>query len=116
MAVLVNIFVLGVLFLAAALVAYLMFRITREEHETRAYAWTWAIAIGILFFMGIGPALVGIGLYLTIERGYPFYWLLLFAAIGLVIAGILAVIGLGLFGYTESVEVTALVPLLSLNF
>ena len=114
MAVLWNILVLGVLFLAAATITYLMFRITKDEHETREYAWTWAIAIGILFFMGIGPALVGLGLYLTIERGYPFYWLLLFAAVGLIIAGILAIIGLGLFGYTETVIVeSVIVPILS---
>ena len=103
MAVLVNLLLLGALFLAAASVAYLMFRVTKEEHETREYAWTWAIAIGILFFMGIGPALVGVGLYLAVERGYPFYWLLLFAAGGLVIGGILAVVGLGLYGFTDPV-------------
>ena len=107
MAAFLNLLVVGVLFLAAALTAYLMFRITEAEHETREYAWTWAIAIGILFLMGVGPALVGIGLYLTVERGYPFYWLLLFAAVGFVIAGVLVMVGLGVYDYTEVTTVTA---------
>ncbi|SNR25505.1 hypothetical protein [Halorubrum vacuolatum] len=89
--------VLAALTLAAAAVTYVMFQLTREEHESREYAWTWAIAIGILFLMGIGPALVGIGLYLTIERGYPLYWLLALAAVGIIVAGVLAIFGMAVY-------------------
>ena len=39
--VLVNILLLSILFLAVVLIAYLMFRVTKDEHKTREYAWTW---------------------------------------------------------------------------
>lgn len=50
--------------------------------------------------MGIGPAAVGIGLYLTVERNYPLYWLL-----ALVVADLLALLGLGMA--VSTVELTA---------
>ena len=92
-----SVLVLVALTLAAAAVSYVMFRVTREEHESREYAWTWAIAIGVLFLMGIGPALVGIGLYLTVERDYPLYWLLALAAVGILVAGVLAIVGMAAY-------------------
>lgn len=101
-----NALVLAVLVFGATAVAYTMFRITQAEHESREYAWTWAIGIGLLFLMGIGPALVGIGLYLAVERGYPLYWLLAFAVVGLIIAGVFALLGMAL--YTEEAVLSAL--------
>ncbi len=88
---------LALLALVGATVSYAMFQVTREEHESREYAWTWAIAIGVLFLMGIGPALVGIGLYLTVERDYPLYWLLALAAVGIIVAGVLAIFGMAVY-------------------
>ncbi len=97
---------LGLLFVGGALVAWTVFRVTRHEHESKEYAWTWAIGIGILFLMGVGPALVGIGLYLAIERGYPLYWLLAFAAVGFIVAGVLAIMGFATYAGT-STEITS---------
>lgn len=102
-----NVLVLGVLILGAAAVTYTMFRVAQDEHESREYAWTWAIGIGVLFLMGIGPALVGVGLYLAIERGYPLYWLLALAAAGIVVAGVLAILGMAVY-VDETVVVVAL--------
>lgn len=92
-----NVLVLGVLVLGAAVVTYTMFRVAQAEHESREYAWTWAIGVGVLFLMGIGPALVGVGLYLAIERGYPLYWLLALAAVGIVVAGGIAILGMATY-------------------
>ncbi len=89
----VNILTLvAIALLVGSIVAgYFTYQITKREHEAREYAVTWALGIGALFLMGIGPAAVGIGLYLTVERNYPLYWLL-----ALAVAGLLALLGLGM--------------------
>lgn len=90
----------GIALLGGSIVAGgLTYRVTKREHETGTYAVTWAIAIGALFLMGVGPAAVGIGLYLTVERNYPTYWLL-----ALAVTGLLAMLGLG--GAVAGTEVT----------
>lgn len=97
------------LLVGSVLIGYLTYKITKREHEDREYALTWAIGIGFLFLMGIGPAAVGIGLYLTVERNYPLYWLL-----ALAVAGLLASVGLTLAVTTgDAVQVVGTISSIS---
>lgn len=80
-----------VLLVGSVVAAFLTYQVTKREHEAREYAITWALGIAVLFLMGIGPAAVGVGLYVTVERDYPMYWLL-----ALAVSGLLAVVGLTL--------------------
>lgn len=98
----INVVVLlGVLAAVVALI-YFLFRELQDDHETGEYHFTWAVGIVALFLMGFGPGLVGLGLYLTIERGYPLYWLV----VGLLVAFlIVAILGFGLYAGTSTVVV-----------
>lgn len=68
--------------------SYFLFRGLQQDHETGEYHFTWGIGIVVLFVLGLAPGFVGLGLYLTVEKDYPFYWLVLFLLIGLVIVAI----------------------------
>ena len=94
---LVGLFALGVV---AAVVgfAYLVYRELRADHETGEYQFTWGVGIVTLFLFGFAPGLVGLGLYATVERGYPIHWL--FAS---VVASLLLV---GVVGYGVSTTTT----------
>ena len=65
-------FILGVVAAVIALI-YFLFRGLQQDHETGEYHFTWGVGI------------VGLGLYLIVEKGYPFYWLFICLLIVLVI-------------------------------
>jgi len=71
-------------------IVYFLWRGLKSDHETGEYHFTWAVGVVVLFVLGFAPGLVGIGLYLTVERGYPSYWL-----IGFVLAALVVLIALG---------------------
>jgi len=71
---------------AAALgLVYFLWRGLRTDHETGQYHFTWGVGVVVLFVLGFAPGLVGLGLYLTVERGYPSYWLVGFVLAALVV-------------------------------
>ncbi|WP_164471593.1 hypothetical protein [Halosimplex salinum] len=84
---------IGVLAVGSAVVAltYFLVRGLRDDHATGQYHFTWGVGVVVLFLMGFAPGLVGLGLYLAVERGYPVYWL-----IGLVVAALLVVTAVSL--------------------
>ncbi len=63
------------LFAAVLVLIYFVFRHLQRDHQTGEYHFTWAIGIVALFLLGFAPGFIGLGLYLTIEKGYPLYWL-----------------------------------------
>jgi hypothetical protein len=73
--------------LLAAVAGLLYFLVSglRADHETGEYRFTWGIGVVVLFLLGFAPGLVGLGLYLTVERNYPVYWLVAFVAGSLVV-------------------------------
>ncbi|WP_440766607.1 hypothetical protein [Natronorubrum sp. DTA7] len=100
-------FLLGIL--AAVLAAiYFVFRRLQDDHATGEYHFTWAVGIVVLFLLGLAPGFVGLGLYLTIEREYPLYWLVLCL---LLVFVILIFAGFGLYTGTEVVVTDGEVPL-----
>lgn len=78
---------LGVVAAVVALV-YFLFRGLQQDHETGEYHFTWGVGVVVLFLLGLAPGFVGLGLYLTVERGYPLYWLVLCLLVVLVIGAI----------------------------
>jgi len=58
---------------AFAGIFYFVWAGLKRDHATGEYDFTWGVAIVALFLMGFAPGLVGVGLYLTIDRGYPLY-------------------------------------------
>lgn len=91
---------------AVVALSYFLFAELRRDHETGQYHFTWGVGVVALFFMGFAPGLVGLGLYLAVERGYPVYWLL---ALILAATLVVAAIGYGVEVSTaESVVPTAL--------
>ena len=84
-------FILGLL---AAVVAVLYFVVRELEHDhaTGDYHFTWGLGIVSLFLLGFAPGLVGVGLYLTVEREFPLHWLVGFVVIALVV---IAAVGYG---------------------
>ncbi|MFC7140980.1 hypothetical protein ACFQMA_14240 [Halosimplex aquaticum] len=74
---------------AVVALAYFLLRGLRDDHATGQYHFTWGVGVVALFLMGFAPGLVGLGLYLAVECGYPVYWLL-----GLVVAALLVVTAL----------------------
>lgn len=82
---------LGVLALSAAVLTlgYFFYREFRRDHETGDHHFTWGVGIVVLFVLGIAPGLVGLGLYLTTERGYPVHWLVVFAVVAVLVANAL---------------------------
>jgi hypothetical protein len=79
-------FVLG--FLAAvAVILYFVVRELKTDHATGEYNFTWGLGIVVLFLLGFAPGLVGLGLYLTVERGFPFHWLVAFVVTALAVVG-----------------------------
>lgn len=78
---------------AAVATLYFLFRGLRQDHSTGEYHFTWGVGIVVLFLLGLAPGFVGVGLYLTVERNYPFYWLALCV---LVVVAILVVTGTAL--------------------
>jgi len=85
--ILTPLLILGVVAAVIAL-SYFLFRGLQQDHETGEYHFTWGVGIVVLFVLGLAPGFVGLGLYLTVQKGYPFYWLVLFLLIGLVIVAI----------------------------
>ncbi|AHG05262.1 hypothetical protein HALDL1_09245 [Halobacterium sp. DL1] len=95
-----SVFLLGAL-AAFLTLAYFVVRGLQADHATGDYHFTWGVGIVVLFLSGLVPGFVGVGLYLTVERGYPLYWLVLCLLVGL---GILAAIGASV---TTGVETSA---------
>lgn len=85
----VELLALGV---AAALVGfvYLVYRELRADYETGEYQFTWGVGIVTLFLLGFAPGLVGLGLYVTVERGYPIHWLFASVVASLLVIGVVA--------------------------
>lgn len=85
-AILNALLILGVIGALLA-VGYFVFRGLQQDHSTGEYHFTWGVSIVVLFLLGLLPGIVGGGLYLTVEKGYPLYWLILCLVIvsGLVI-------------------------------
>ncbi|WP_136716358.1 hypothetical protein [Halorientalis salina] len=83
---------LGTLALSAAVLtlAYFFYREFRRDHRTGEHHFTWGVGVVALFLLGIAPGLVGLGLYLTTERGYPVHWLVAFAVVALVVVSALS--------------------------
>lgn len=54
---------------------YFLSLAVRQDHRTGEYHFTWGVGVVALFLMGFAPGLVGLGLYLTVERGWPLFWL-----------------------------------------
>ncbi|MCU4740973.1 hypothetical protein OB955_13265 [Halobacteria archaeon AArc-m2/3/4] len=94
--------VLGVAAAFAALV-YFLFRGLQQDHETGEYHFTWAVGIVALFLLGFAPGIVGFGLYLTVERGYPIHWLVVCL---LVVFVVLAILGLGVYSTSTTTVVS----------
>jgi len=90
------VFVLALVSATLGLVYFLWVGL-REDHQTGDYHFTWGVGVVALFLLGFAPGLVGLGLYLTVEHGYPVYWLLV---LGLAAFVVIAAAGAG-------VEVTA---------
>ena len=67
-----SLFLLGI---AAAFLGllYFLYQGLRRDHTTGQYRFTWGLSIVGLFLMGFAPGLVGLGLYLTVERRYSLY-------------------------------------------
>ena len=82
---------LGTLALSAGVLTlgYFFYREFRRDHETGDHQFTWGVGIVVLFVLGIGPGIVGLGLYLTTERGYPVHWLVVFTAVALLVVNVL---------------------------
>jgi|AntDeeMinimDraft_4_1070355.scaffolds.fasta_scaffold00370_24 hypothetical protein len=70
---------------AFAGIFYFVWAGLKRDHATGEYDFTWGVAIVALFLMGFAPGLVGVGLYLTIDRGYPLYVLVGAAFLGLAV-------------------------------
>jgi len=83
---------LGTLALSAAVLTlgYFFYREFRRDHRTDDHNFTWGVGVVVLFLLGIAPGLVGLGLYLTTERGYPVHWLVVFAVVALVVVSVLS--------------------------
>jgi hypothetical protein len=89
--------ILGAIAAGIALL-YFLIRGLRQDHETGEYHFTWGVGIVVLFLLGLAPGFVGLGLYLTVERDYPFYWLALC---------LLVVLGLGAVGLAAVTDIAA---------
>lgn len=68
---------------------YFGVRELRRDHQSGEYHFTWGVGIVVLFLLGFAPGLVGFGLYLTIERGYPVYLFIALLLAALLVLGIL---------------------------
>lgn len=68
---------------------YWVYREFRVDYETGEYHFTWGVGVVALFAMGFAPGLVGVGLYLTAERGYPIHWLFASVVASLLLIGLL---------------------------
>lgn len=92
---LTPILVLGAVAASIALL-YFLVRGLQQDHETGEYHFTWGVGIVVLFLLGLAPGIVGLGLYLTVEKDYPFYWLVLclLVVLGLGAIGLSAVTGI----------------------
>ncbi len=82
---------LGTLALSAGVLTlgYFFYREFRRDHETGDHQFTWGVGIVVLFVLGIAPGIVGLGLYLTTERGYPVHWLVVFTLVALLVVNVL---------------------------
>ena len=67
---------------------YLVYRELRADYRTGEYHFTWGVGIVALFLFGFAPGLVGLGLYATVERGYPIHWLFVAVAASLLVIGV----------------------------
>jgi hypothetical protein len=82
----VPIWLVALAFLSAVVgLGYFLFSGLRSDHATGDYHFTWGIGVVLLFLMGFAPGLVGLGLYLTVERGFPTYWLVSLVVLALVV-------------------------------
>lgn len=99
--VLFGLFILGGL-AAFAGIFYFLWKGLKQDHQTGTYDFTWGVAIVVLFLLGFAPGLVGVGLYLTVDRGYPTY---LAAGAAFLALGIVIVLGWAVS--TATVETSA---------
>lgn len=83
--------ILGIVAAVVAL-AYFVLSGLRRDHATGDYHFTWGVGIVLLFLLGFVPGIVGLGLYLTVEKHYPIYWLVFCLLVG---GSILLVAGTG---------------------
>lgn len=90
--------VLGLITAALAL-TYFVLRGLQQDHQTSEYHFTWGVGIVVLFLLGFAPGFIGLGLYLTVEKHYPIYWLVLCL---FVVIFILLITGTGVFTDTEA--------------
>lgn len=84
--------ILGVV-AAVLAVGYFVVRGLQQDHATGEHHFTWGVSIVVLFLLGLLPGIVGVGLYLTVEKGYPLYWLVLCLVI---VGGLVSLAGAGL--------------------
>lgn len=101
-----TLFLLGVVAAILSLI-YFVLRGLQQDHRTGEYHFTWGVGIVALFLMGLAPGVVGLGLYLTIEKRYPIYWLVLCL---LLVAGIVGFAGIGLYTETEVTTIGTIFP------
>lgn len=78
----------GALFLLGVVVGviaaiYFVIRSLRRDHERGDFHFTWGVGVVVLFLLGFAPGGVGLGLFLTVERHFPVYWLVLAFAVAL---------------------------------
>lgn len=101
--------VLAILGIGGAIVGltYFVYRGLREDHETGEYEFTWGVAVVVLFLMGFAPGLVGVGLYLVVERGYPAHWAWIAVVLAVVLLVAVASISLSVATVVETSETVA---------
>jgi len=92
---------------AIGAVGYFLFVELRRDHDTGEYNFTWGVGVVVLFLLGFAPGLVGLGLYLTVERDYPLHWLL--ALVGAALAVVTAA-SLGVEVTASGAEATLAIP------
>lgn len=92
---------------AIATLVYFLFRELQQDHETGEYHFTWGCGIVVLFLLGLAPGFVGLGLYLTIQRQYPLYWLVLCL---FVVVLIVSFVSYGVYTDIETGVVTTISP------
>lgn len=87
-----------------------IYRGVSRDHKVGKYHFSWAVGLVLLFLLGFAPGLVGLGLYLTVERKYPPK--VMFALVG---ATLLLVFVLGAAVFTDAADATPAIvgPLIS---
>lgn len=81
-------FALGLIAAIVLVVSFIYFGL-RDDHRTGDYHFTWGVGVVVLFLLGFAPGLVGLGLYATVERDFPTYWLFASVALAVLVVGAL---------------------------